>query len=261
METKTNLNVVKIGGDIVDDPHLLNEFYKQISQIDTPIVIVHGGGNKASELQELLGQKPIKIDGRRVTDQASLDVVTMVYAGLLNKKVVAGLQAIGKNAIGLSGADGNSIIASKRAIGAIDYGFVGDIEEVSATLIIDFITKGLVPVFCPITHSGNGQLLNTNADTIAASIAGALAKYYNVTLNYCFTRSGVLYEVNDGNSVIQHMDQTKYQNLKNEGIITEGMIPKLQNAFAALNAGINSVRLGKLEMLSNKQVLHTTIKL
>ena len=259
MINKQQLTVVKIGGDIVDNEAFLTSFYTQIKAISGPMILIHGGGNRASSLQEQLGHVPIKVDGRRVTDQATLEVVTMVYAGLLNKKLVAGLQAKGKNAIGLSGADGDAVRAHKREVSTVDYGFVGDIDRVNVSFINDLLSDGKVPVFSAITHDGNGQLLNTNADTLAAKIAVAMSSLYNVQLFYCFTKSGVLTDVNNDESIVTRIDKGLYKEMKIAGQIFEGMIPKLDTAFEALDQGVMSVHLGKVNILSDNAIKHTAL--
>ena len=259
MINKQQLTVVKIGGDIVDYDELLTSFYTHFKAISSPAIIVHGGGNKASTLQVQLGYVPVKVDGRRVTDEATLEIVTMVYAGLLNKKLVAGLQAKGKNAIGLSGADGDAVRAHKREVSTVDYGFVGDIDRVNVSFINDLLSDGKVPVFSAITHDGNGQLLNTNADTLAAKIAVAMSSLYNVQLFYCFTKSGVLTDVNNDESIVTRIDKGLYKEMKIAGQIFEGMIPKLDTAFEALDQGVMSVHLGKVNILSDNAIKHTTL--
>lgn len=259
MEYKQQINIIKIGGDIVDNPTLLTTFYGQIKQVSGPKIIIHGGGNKASSLQKDLGLQPQKIDGRRITDAAALDVVTMVYAGLLNKKLVSGLQAIGVDAIGLSGADGDAIQAYKRIVTDIDYGFVGDIDRINVSFLRDLITSGKTPVFCAITHDGKGQLLNTNADTLASKIAMAMSTTYTTQLFYCFTKPGVLKAVDDEDSVVERLDTAIYAQMKMDKEIVEGMIPKLDTAFNAIENGVFSVHLGAVTMLGDLSIKHTTL--
>lgn len=259
MENKQLLSVIKIGGDIVDDPTLLSSFYENVKHVSGPKIIIHGGGNKASSLQKDLGIAPKKIDGRRITDAATLEVVTMVYAGLLNKSLVAGLQAIGVNALGLSGADGDAVQAHKREVTAIDYGFVGDIDRVNVSFLKDLIASGKTPVFCAITHDGNGQLLNTNADTLASSITTAMSSMYNTQLFYCFTEAGVLENVNDETSLVQRMNKAQYEQMKHNKMIVDGMIPKLDTAFLALDNGVFSVHLGTVAILGDSTIKHTTL--
>ncbi|RMB56950.1 acetylglutamate kinase [Dokdonia sinensis] len=259
MVNKQQLTVVKIGGDIVDNDQLLQEFYNHFKKISGPTVLVHGGGNKASALQKELGIEPKKVDGRRITDAATLEVVTMVYAGLLNKKLVAGLQATGKNAIGLSGADGDAIRAHKRSVADVDYGFAGDIDRVNFSFIDELLSGGYTPVFSAITHDGKGQLLNTNADTLAARVATAMSSKYNVQLYYCFTKAGVLEDVENGDSLVERMDSTIYAAMKSAGQIVDGMIPKLDTAFEALSSGVLRVHVGTIQILSDNTQKHTTL--
>lgn len=259
MVTKQQLTVVKIGGDIVDDDQLLEQFYTHFKKISGSIVLVHGGGNKASALQKALGIEPKKVDGRRITDAATLEVVTMVYAGLLNKKLVAGLQAVGKNAIGLSGADGDAIRAHKRVVKDIDYGFAGDIDRVNFSFLDELLSGGHTPVFSAITHDGKGQLLNTNADTLASKIATAMSTKYDTQLYYCFTKAGVLEDVENKNSLVEQMDRSIYAKMKVAGQIVDGMIPKLDTAFEALSGGVLRAHLGTIDILSDNTQKHTTL--
>ncbi|GAB3294678.1 acetylglutamate kinase [Hymenobacter humi] len=240
---KSQLKIFKIGGGIIDHEPDLLEFLRLFSEVSGPKILVHGGGKGASEMTTNLGIAPQMVNGRRITDAATLDIVTMFYAGKTNKQVVAGLQKLGVNALGLSGADGNVIHAVKRSVREIDYGFVGDLDETSINvrLIHQFLELGLTPVFCPINHDGHGQLLNTNADTIAASLAKALSQQYAVELHFCFEKNGVLTDVNDNQSVIPKITPVNYSELKEQGIIAAGMLPKLENAFDALNYGVEKV--------------------
>lgn len=240
---KLDLHVFKIGGGIIDHEADLLEFVRLFAKISGPKILVHGGGKGASDMMKNLGIAPNLINGRRITDAAALDIVTMFYAGKTNKQLVAALQCIGVNALGLSGADGNVIHATKRPIREIDYGFVGDLSEtsVNTNLIQQLLGMGLTPVFCAINHDGHGQLLNTNADTIAASIAKALSKEYAVSLHFCFEKRGVLADINDDNSVIEKITLANYGELKESEIIAGGMLPKLENAFEALQFGVRKV--------------------
>lgn len=256
---KEKLTIVKIGGDIVDNDVLLASFFENIKEVSGPKIIVHGGGNRASALQKELGIAPKKIEGRRVTDEATLEIVTMVYAGLLNKKLVSKLQALNDNAVGLSGADGDSIRAHKRIVDKIDYGFAGDIDQVNVRFIHDLLFTKKTPVFSPITHDGNGQLLNTNADTLAARIASAMSLKYDTELFYCFTKPGVLRDVDNDDSVVEDINIRNYLQLKQEGVVTDGMVPKLDTAFEALNGGVKQVHLGLVDILSNTALKHTTL--
>ena len=238
-----HLKIFKIGGGIIDDESDLLKFLKLFSEISGQKILVHGGGKGASDMMTTLGIAPHMVNGRRVTDVATLDIVTMFYAGKTNKQIVAGLQKLGVNALGLSGADGNVIQAVKRPVHEIDYGFVGDLDETSINtgLIHQLLELGLTPVFCPINHDGHGQLLNTNADTIAASLAKALSTLYTVELHFCFEKNGVLRDVNDNQSVIPIITPANYADLKQQGVIAAGMLPKLENAFDALNYGVEKV--------------------
>ena len=269
------IKVVKIGGNVVDNPVLLNEFVRDFAAMPGMKVLIHGGGVMASKMQKDMGMVPVMVEGRRVTDEETLKVVTMVYAGWCNKNIVALLQAEGYNAIGLTGADGNAITAAKRppvhveSIGAdVDYGYVGDVTagSVNAAFIYSLLEKGIVPVFNAINHDGNGNLLNTNADTIASSVAIALAGYcyrspkdvccrceecthcsddgrltHETELIYCFEKDGVLYDKDDDSSVIPEIDREKFAQLKAEGRVADGMIPKLANSFKAIDSGVARV--------------------
>lgn len=240
---REGLKIFKIGGGIIDDDAQLRQFLAALAQVPGPKVLVHGGGKGASQMLTSLGIVPQMVQGRRVTDAPTLDIVTMFYAGKTNKQVVSLLQAEGVNALGLSGADGNAIRAVKRPVRDVDYGFVGDLPEgsVNAQLLELLLQAGITPVFCAITHDGHGQLLNTNADTIAATLSRALATQYEVELHFCFEKDGVLRDINDEASVIPQITAQQYQQLKAEGVIAAGMVPKLDNAFAALEAGVARV--------------------
>lgn len=244
-----SLHVIKIGGNIVDDPALLTRCLEAFATIKGHAILVHGGGKLATSLANDMGVKQTMIEGRRVTDAATLKIVTMVYAGAINKNIVAQLQAIGVNAIGLTGTDGNLIQAHKRIHDNIDYGFVGDVDSVNMDLIITLLSSQMKLVIAPITHDGQGQLLNTNADTIAQSIAVAMATQYNVHLIYGFEKEGVLLDMNNPNSVIAKMDQSSYIKLKADKVIFEGMVPKIDNAYLALAGGVQSVVIGKAEKM------------
>lgn len=249
---KEALYVVKIGGNIIDDAEKLELFLKQFSSINGKKILVHGGGKLATQLAKDLGIEQEMVEGRRITDAATLKIVTMVYAGYINKNIVAQLQANGSNAIGFTGADANLIQAHKRLASAskgIDYGFVGDVDQVNTAAIEPLLAQDITIVIAPITHDGNGQLLNTNADTIAQSIATTMSGLYQVSLLYCFEKSGVLLDANDDNTVIPLMDQSFFKKLKEEKLIFAGMIPKLDNAFAALEKGVSKVIIGKAESI------------
>ncbi|MDR3219867.1 MAG: acetylglutamate kinase [Dysgonamonadaceae bacterium] len=235
------LTIIKIGGKIVEDPESLIAFLKDFALIAGDKILVHGGGSSANRLAEKLGIQTRMVDGRRITDEDTLKVVTMVYAGLVNKNIVAKLQALKVDAIGLTGADMNLILSAKRPVTTIDYGFVGDVKEINASVLSDLLRQGYIPVLAPLTHDGNGLLLNTNADTIAGEIAKVMAFDFNVRLIYCFEKKGVLSDENDENSVIQNLDNALFQQYREEGIIKEGMIPKLENAFQAKTCGVKEV--------------------
>ena len=254
------LKVVKIGGNVIDDQEALSTFLKDFSQLEGSKILVHGGGKLATRLAEQMNVSVKMIEGRRITDAETLDIITMVYAGKINKNIVAQLQKYNCNAIGFTGADGNSIVSHKREIKAIDYGFVGDVDKVNPEIISVLLDNNVTPVFCAITHDQNGQLLNTNADTIASELAIGLSELYEVELHYCFEKNGVLADINDDNSVVEDINQTNYQELKEEGVIADGMIPKLDNCFHAIEHKVGKVCIGKPEMLFKKNIKHTTIQ-
>lgn len=252
------LYIIKIGGNVIDNVPALNQFYTDFASLSTPRVLVHGGGAVASQMSATLGVTPTMIQGRRVTDADTLRIVTMVYAGLINKTIVAGLQAAHCPAIGLCGADASIITAHRRKTEEIDYGFVGDIDEVRGDILHKFLESGLLPVIAPITHDGAGQLLNTNADTIAARVAVALTRRYEVTLVYCFEKPGVLRSVEDESSVISMLSYTEYQDLQRSGVIHSGMLPKLDNAFDTLRKGVASVIICQASALHDAVQSHNT---
>ena len=258
-----SLYVIKIGGNIVDNPTWLTACLQSFAKLKGQAILVHGGGKLATSLATSMGVEQKIVDGRRITDEATLKIVTMVYAGYINKNIVAQLQAAGVHALGMSGVDGNLILAHKRINAGIDFGMVGDIDAVNTDLLLQLLSKNSRLVIAPITHDGKGQLLNTNADTIAQSIATALAKTFQVHLIYGFEKEGVLKDVNDSNSVIAQMDKPFYEKLKEEKIVFEGMIPKLDNSFLALADGVQSVIIGKAEKMDEliKGTAGTTIKL
>lgn len=235
------LTLVKVGGKIVEEENTLRQLLHDFSTIEGYKVLVHGGGRSATKLAAQLGIESKMVNGRRITDAEMLQVVTMVYGGLVNKNIVAGLQAQGINALGLTGADMNLIRSVKRPVTEVDYGFVGDVEEVNAELLSTLIHQGIVPVLAPLTHDKAGNMLNTNADTIAGETAKALAKHFEVTLMFCFEKKGVLMDENDDDSVIPEIDRKAFQEYVEEGIIQGGMIPKLENAFQAIDAGVKQV--------------------
>ncbi len=237
----SSLYIVKIGGNIIDNPEASSRFLRNFSAIPYEKVLIHGGGKIATQMASQLEIETRMVDGRRITDRAMLDVVTMVYGGLVNKNLVARLQALSCNAIGLTGADGGIIRSVKRPVKTIDYGFVGDVENVNGQALSAFLEKGLTPVLAPLTYNTDGELLNTNADTIASAVAVALAGLHQVTLIYCFEKKGVLSDPEDDTSVIPVLNPISYEAYKSSGVINKGMIPKLDNAFGALSLGIQKV--------------------
>ena len=241
---KPTLHIIKVGGNIIDDADKLNHFLSDFAKLNGPKILVHGGGKLATQLAKDMDVPQQMVDGRRITDAATLRIVTMVYAGWINKNIVAILNANQSPAIGITGADGEAIIAHKRIHPNIDYGFVGDVDQVNTMLFSSLLEKELTIVVAPITQDKNGQLLNTNADTIAQEIAKAMSDLYNTTLIYSFEKKGVLKDVNDESSLIRSMNQDSYQILKNENLIFAGMVPKLDNAFAAIQSGVGRVIIG-----------------
>lgn len=235
------LTIIKVGGKIVEEPASLQRLLDDFAAIDGPKVLVHGGGRSATKIAAQLGIESQMVNGRRITDAPMLQVVTMVYGGLVNKNIVAGLQARNINAVGLTGADMNVILSDKRPVKDIDYGFVGDVKQVDGKRLAALLNDGIIPVMAPLTHDGNGNMLNTNADTIAAETAKGLAPYFDVTLIYCFEKKGVLRDENDDDSVITEITPQQFKQLVEQGIIQGGMIPKLENAFQAINAGVKQV--------------------
>ncbi len=241
--------IIKISGNIIDDEHRLHAFLQQFAALEGKKILVHGGGKLATKMAEQLAIPQQMVDGRRITDADTLRIVTMVYAGYINKNIVATLYSYGTTAIGITGADGNAILAHKRKHPVIDYGYVGDIDAVNAGLLQQLLEQNTAIVVAPITHDGEGQLLNTNADTIAQEIAKSLSRFYQTILVYSFEKKGVLLDVNDDASVIAIMNKQKYEQLKTEEKIFAGMIPKLDNAFAAIDAGVGKVIIGQAEEL------------
>lgn len=235
------LTLIKVGGKIVEEPDTLQQLLRDFSSIEGHKVLVHGGGRSATKIASQLGIESQMVNGRRITDAEMLKVVTMVYGGLVNKNIVAGLQALQVNALGLTGADMNIMRSDKRPVKDVDYGFVGDVKEVNADVLASLIQQGIVPVLAPLTHDKQGHMLNTNADTIAGEVAKALAKYFDVTLMFCFEKKGVLLNEDDDESVIPEIDRASFQKYVAEGIIQGGMIPKLENAFQAIEAGVKEV--------------------
>ncbi len=235
------LTIVKVGGKIVEEEASLRQLLEDFSKIEGRKLLVHGGGRSATKVAAQLGIESQMVNGRRITDAETLKVVTMVYAGLVNKTIVARLQALDINALGLTGADLNLICSDKRPVKDVDYGFVGDVKAVNADLLADLIEKEVVPVLAPLTHDKQGNMLNTNADTISGETAKALSKHFDVSLVYCFEKKGVLRDENDDDSVIPEITPAIYEKYVAEGVIQGGMIPKLDNAFDALRAGVKEV--------------------
>lgn len=239
---KEKLTIVKVGGAVVEDEIQLSQLLKDFSAIEGRKVLVHGGGRKATKVAETLGIESKMVNGRRITDKEMLGVVTMVYGGLVNKNLVAKLQANGVNALGLTGADMDVIRSHKRPLtNGIDFGFVGDVDKANGKMLSKLIEEGIVPVMAPLTHDGHGIILNTNADTIASETAKALASYYDVTLIFSFEKKGVLRNPDDDNSVIPSITRADYIQYKEDGTISGGMLPKIENALAAIDAGVKKV--------------------
>ncbi len=240
------LYIIKIGGNVLDDEKALDKFLRDFASIQSPKILIHGGGKTATKIGEQLGIESNYIDGRRITDGPTLDLVTMVYGGLINKQLVAQLQHLGCNAMGLTGADGNMIKALKRPVKTIDYGFAGDItpDSVNSTLLYFLLKQNVIPVFAPLTHA-DGIMLNTNADTIASVLAVSLSKHFEVRLIFCFEKKGVLQNIKDENSVIRMMNESLHKQLLLQGVLTDGILPKLENAFLALHAGVKEVLIGE----------------
>ena len=249
---KEQLTLIKVGGKIVEEEATLRRLLDDFAAIGGHRLLVHGGGRSATRLAEQLGIESRMVDGRRITDAETLRVVTMVYAGLVNKNIVAGLQARGVNALGLTGADMNVIRSAKRPVKEVDYGYVGDVERVDATLLADLIARGVVPVMAPLTHDGRGNLLNTNADTIAGETAKALAPLFDVTLMYCFEKKGVLRNADNEESVIPRIDRPAFEALTADGTRACGMIPKIENALTAVDAGVKRVIITRADAIDGR---------
>jgi acetylglutamate kinase len=256
---KEKLSIIKIGGNIIEDDTSLNVFLKLFSNLEGKKILVHGGGKRATAMASKLGIESKMVNGRRITDKETLEVITMVYGGLVNKNMVAKLQALQIDAIGLTGADVNSIKSNKRQVTNIDYGFVGDVKEVASNSIDRLIKANFTPVFCAITHDGNGQLLNTNADTIASKVAIGMSKKYETTIYYCFELNGVLRNINDQNSVVKYLNINTYNKLLKDGNIADGMLPKLENCFDALKNGVSKVNMGNTNMFTKENDNFTSI--
>lgn len=239
------LTIIKVGGKIVEEEDSLKQLLHDFSKIDGFKILVHGGGRSATKIAERLGIESKMVDGRRITDSETLQVVTMVYGGLVNKNIVAGLQSLGVNALGLTGADMDIIRSDKRPVKEIDYGFVGDVKKVKGDVLKLLIDQNIVPIIAPLSHDGQGNMLNTNADTMAAETAQAMSQYYDVSLVYCFEKKGVLMNEHDDDSVIRQLDKASYQKYVQEGIIQGGMLPKLENAFKSIEKGVSEVVITK----------------
>ncbi|MFT4224514.1 acetylglutamate kinase [Dysgonomonas sp.] len=237
----SKLTIIKVGGKIVEEEQSLEQLLKDFSQIEGYKILVHGGGRSATKLAERLGIESRMVNGRRITDLETLKVVTMVYGGLVNKNIVAKLQSLGINALGLTGADMNMILSDKRPVKDIDYGYAGDVKKVNINILSSLIKQGIIPVLAPLTHDGKGNMLNTNADTIAGETAKALAHAFDVSLVYCFEKKGVLMNESDENSVIPQINKAEFERLVKQGVIQGGMIPKLHNAFNSIDAGVKEV--------------------
>jgi acetylglutamate kinase len=250
------LYVTKIGGNVLDDDEALNRFLKDFASIQAPKILIHGGGAIATKLGNKLGIESKYVNGRRITDRETLDLVTMVYGGLVNKQIVAHLQQWGCNALGVTGADGNMIKAVKRPVKDIDFGYVGDItpDSVNSTLLYFLLKQNVVPVFAPLTYA-DGMMLNTNADTIASVLAISLSKHFDVRLIFCFEKKGVLRDINDENSVIRNLNEGEYKNLLSAGAFHDGILPKLENAYSAIHAGVKEVLIGEAsDLIRNTRV-------
>ena len=245
------LKVIKIGGNVIDNDLALERFLRDFAALEGRKILIHGGGKLATRMAERLEIKQQMVEGRRITDRATLDVVTMVYAGLINKRIVAMLQSFGCNAMGLSGADGGVIRANRRSPEPIDFGFVGDIAEVDGERLQMLTTEGITPVICSIMHDGKGSLLNCNADSVASAVAGGVAKVEPAELIFCFDKAGVLREVNDPSSLISEITAETYPALKAEGVISDGMIPKVENALRSVAEGLQSVTIKHSDDLTN----------
>jgi len=246
---KQKLSIVKIGGNVIEDPESLSYTLRLFAKIKGHKILVHGGGKKATQIAKKLGIESKMVNGRRITDAESLDVAIMVYGGLVSKKITAQLQAFQCNAIGMSGADGNAIIAHKRPVKEVDFGWVGDVDGVDPNNISKLLQSGFTPVFCALSHDGKGQLFNTNADTVASELAIGMSAKFETALFYCFKNKGVLQNIEDENSVIQHIDSNKYEKLLSNGIIADGMLPKMHNGFHALQNNVKKVCIGDNGML------------
>lgn len=256
---KEKITVIKVGGKIVEEQKSLDNLLDSFAAIEGKKILIHGGGRSATRIAEALGIESRMVNGRRITDSETLKVVTMVYGGLVNKNIVAGLQARSVNALGLTGADCNIIRAYKRIDAEIDWGFVGDVDSVDGAMLAKLISEGVVPIMAPLTHDGNGHLLNTNADTIAAETARAISPYFEVTLTFCFEHPGVMRNPDDSASLIPQIDSSSYKELLADGIISGGMIPKIDNAFNALRGGVSKVIITRADAIDGVLGTHITI--
>ncbi len=250
-DSKDMISVVKIGGNVIDNPEALASFLDDFANMPGRKMLVHGGGKEATRMSKAMGVEAVMFEGRRVTDERTIEIVTMVYAGLINKRIVAMLQARGCDAVGLTGADGNVIPATRRNPKPIDYGFVGDIdpEKVGSEFMSSLLEAGKVPVFCAICHDGAGTLLNCNADSIASAVAAGASRIGPTMLTYCFEKAGVMTDVNDESTVIPRVTESLFAKLKEEGVVAQGMIPKLRNALDSAKGGVAAVRICKAEAL------------
>lgn len=248
---KEHLTIIKVGGKIVENSESLNSLLKDFAAVEGQKLLVHGGGRSATQMAARLGVETKMVDGRRITDEAMLEVVTMVYGGLVNKRIVAGLQALGIDAVGLTGADMSIVLSDKRKVSAVDYGWVGDVKRVNAEAVATLIESGCCPVVAPLTHDGCGHMLNTNADTMAGEMAKAMAAHYDVTLMFCFEKPGVLADENDDSSLIPTITPAVLDDLKRRGVVSGGMIPKLDNAIACVSAGVESVVITQADRIAD----------
>lgn len=248
---KEHLTIIKVGGKIVENSESLNSLLKDFAAVEGKKLLVHGGGRSATQMAARLGVETKMVDGRRITDEAMLEVVTMVYGGLVNKRIVVGLQALGVDAVGLTGADMNIVLSDKRKVSAVDYGWVGDVKRVNAEAVATLIESGCCPVVAPLTHDGCGHMLNTNADTMAGEMAKAMAAHYDVTLMFCFEKPGVLADENDDSSLIPTITPAVLDDLKRRGVVSGGMIPKLDNAIACVSAGVESVVITQADRIAD----------
>lgn len=257
---KEKLKIIKIGSHILDNEILLQQCLLNFSNIKEKKILIHGGGDYATRLSDKMDVSVQKVEGRRITTKEDLEIVTMAYAGKINKSIVTALQALECNGIGLTGADGNSIKSHKREVGEVDYGFAGDIDSINTELIESFLNLDLTPIFCAITHDQKGQLLNTNADTIASEIASAFSQKYMVELKYLSKQKGVLKDMEDDSSVILNIDAQNFKKLKEDNVITGGMLPKIEAALKSVSSGVYKICIGNVAILSDDKGSYTTIK-